>query len=75
MVWFPESAATILVGLFIGIFLRFASPPEVRAAASFNGELFMLALLPVIIFESGYSMDLQPFFTQARLRVWWGWGL
>ena len=62
--WFPESAATIIVGLVLGLFLRYASPPGVRAAAAFNGELFLLGLLPVIIFESGYSLDLTPFFTQ-----------
>ena len=64
VVWFPESAATIIVGLAVGLILRFGFSVDVRAAASFNGEFFMLALLPVIIFESGYSLELQPFFTQ-----------
>lgn len=65
VVWFPESAATIVIGLAIGLFLRFTADPSVRVAASFNAEFFMLALLPIIIFESGYSLDLEPFFTQV----------
>lgn len=60
----PESAAIVIVGMLIGIIVRFTASPEVRSTASFNGEFFMMVLLPIIIFESGYSLDRGPFFTQ-----------
>ena len=60
----PESAAVVIVGMIVGGILRLTASAEIRSSASFNGEFFMLVLLPIIIFESGYSLDRGPFFTQ-----------
>jgi NhaP-type Na+/H+ or K+/H+ antiporter len=60
----PESAAVVCVGLVFGAVLRLTASHEIQANASFNGEFFMLVLLPIIIFESGFSLDRGPFFTQ-----------
>jgi sodium/hydrogen exchanger-like protein 6/7 len=58
----PESLITIFVGLAIGAIVRVSSNMEVRDAASFSNEIFMLGLLPIIIAESGYSLDKAIFF-------------
>jgi sodium/hydrogen exchanger 8 len=61
---FPESGATVLVGLALGAAIRFGAPLSVRENAAFNQEVFSLVLLPIIIFESGYALDKRPFFSQ-----------
>ncbi len=58
----PESLITIFVGLAIGAIVRISSDKEVQAASSFSNEIFMLGLLPIIIAESGYSLDKVIFF-------------
>jgi NhaP-type Na+/H+ or K+/H+ antiporter len=58
----PESLITIFVGLAIGAIVRVSSDKEVQASASFSNEIFMLGLLPIIIAESGYSLDRVIFF-------------
>lgn len=60
----PESGITVLVGALFGVIIRLCFDEDVKANASFNGEFFMLVLLPIIIFESGYALEKTPFFTQ-----------
>lgn len=61
----PESGATVLVGAAFGVAIRLLFDSSIRATASFSPDVFMLVLLPIIIFESGYSIDKKPFFTQV----------
>lgn len=58
----PESLITIFVGLGIGAIVRVTSSEEIRAAAAFSNDIFMLGLLPIIIAESGYALDKAVFF-------------
>jgi NhaP-type Na+/H+ or K+/H+ antiporter len=61
----PESLATIAVGALLGLCVR-ALDGRTRAAAAFSEEFFMLALLPIVIYESGYSLSLRVFFGNLR---------
>jgi NhaP-type Na+/H+ or K+/H+ antiporter len=61
--WLPESAATVLVGMVLAVFLRLFASPTLKAAMSFNNGLFYFVLLPIIIFESGYALQRPIFFT------------
>jgi Receptor family ligand binding region len=61
----PESGVTVLVGCVFGLLLRLGFGTAVQNVAGFNETAFMLILLPIIIFESGYSLDKRPFFSQV----------
>jgi len=60
----PESGATVLIGAGFGVILRFMFGSEVRSTAEFSASMFMLVLLPIIIFESGFTIHRQSFYTQ-----------
>lgn len=62
--WIPESAAAILVGAAFGAIIRWLAPPMLKESVGFNGNLFLLVFLPVIIFQAGFSLDTKPFFSQ-----------
>jgi NhaP-type Na+/H+ or K+/H+ antiporter len=57
----PESGVTVVLGVVLGLVFAKLMPGEVAAAAVFNQEVFYFVLLPIIIFESGYSLDKAPF--------------
>ena len=61
--WFPESSLAVLAGLLVGVIIRFAvsNPPNNLV---FNGEIFFLVALPVLIFDAGYSLRKKEFFGQ-----------
>lgn len=57
----PGSGATIIIGMIVGLVFD-----ENRSRAhleEFSSSLFMLALLPVIIFDAGYQMQKSYVFT------------
>lgn len=66
MMWFPEAGTSLLVGLIFGAIIRSnvddeASIPE---ELGFTGSIFFLILLPIIIFEGGFSLRKKEFFSQ-----------
>ena len=63
----PESGATVLIGLAVGLAVHLGSGGRLAAlekeeALYFNPEFFTLFLLPPIIFESGFSLNQSLFF-------------
>ena len=54
ILYVPDSAVTIVVGLFTGTIFYVSS-----ANHRFNEQVFFEILLPFIIFEAGYNMDKQ----------------
>jgi NhaP-type Na+/H+ or K+/H+ antiporter len=61
----PESLATIGVGLLLGLAVR-SLDGRTFAAAQLSEHFFMLALLPIVIYESGYSLSQRVFFANIR---------
>lgn len=53
--WFPESAAAVVLGSIYAV-IWFFIPDFNNEGADFNPDSFFLVLLPIIIFESGYSV-------------------
>ena len=61
--YIPESAATLVVGMLLGALVLGLSPAALVDASQFSTLFFTLALLPIVIFESGYSLYRAPFFS------------
>jgi sodium/hydrogen exchanger 8 len=62
--WLPECGATILVGFFAGWWVSKHLPPDVERKETnlyFDPTFFTLFLLPPIIFEAGYSLNMPLF--------------
>jgi len=61
--WIPESSLAVLAGLTLGLIIRLSvvSPPNNLV---FNGEIFFLVALPVLIFDAGFSLRKKEFFGQ-----------
>lgn len=67
--WFPSSGVVVLVGMVIGIIVQAGDSDvsnEFQEAIRFDTEFFSLVFLPIIIFQSGYSLKKHPFFSQVR---------
>ncbi|KAJ3447597.1 sodium/hydrogen exchanger [Anaeramoeba flamelloides] len=61
-----ETGVAILYGAIVGIIITVSSSSEkLQSFVSFNSEVFMLFLLPQIIFESGYNMRRKAFFKNS----------
>ena len=62
--WIPECGATIIVGFFAGWFVSDHLPPNVERKETnlyFDPTFFTLFLLPPIIFDAGYSLNMPLF--------------
>jgi NhaP-type Na+/H+ or K+/H+ antiporter len=53
----------VLVGMAFGVVIRYAFSQDVVENASFNNEAFVLLLLPVIMFHSGFTGDRRLIFS------------
>lgn len=60
--YLPESGATILIGLVLGSIMYVTAPSALIQVSHFSESLFTLALLPIVIYESGYSLYRDPLF-------------
>ena len=56
----PSSLAAVAIGALLGLVLRVVgaeSAPALHSMLFFDGEIFLYALLPPIIFEAGFSIS------------------
>ncbi|EOD36562.1 transmembrane Na+/H+ exchanger [Emiliania huxleyi CCMP1516] len=59
--WLPEAAIGVLVGMFASGLALMAHSDGLLEKEKFDFEFFMIWLLPPIIFEAGFNMNVQSF--------------
>jgi NhaP-type Na+/H+ or K+/H+ antiporter len=72
--WLPGSAIATLLGVGVGSVIRVAhGPAELPGELNFSGTVFFLLILPIIMFEAGWSLRkkefLGSFFTLVAFSV------
>ncbi|BFZ12958.1 hypothetical protein BsWGS_15997 [Bradybaena similaris] len=60
--YMPDSIAIVLIGAFIGLFLKLFKFGNWKNEEAFPPTIFFIVLLPPIIFEGGYNLHKGNFF-------------
>eukprot|EP00742_Colponemidia_sp_Colp-10_P000553 GILJ01000603.1.p1 GENE.GILJ01000603.1~~GILJ01000603.1.p1 ORF type:complete len:564 (+),score=99.37 GILJ01000603.1:42-1694(+) len=61
--YLQEAGLATLIGVFCGLLLKLSSRQELlKPVISFNEDIFLIMLLPPIIFDSGYGMQRKVFY-------------
>ena len=61
--YLQEAGLTVLLGVLAGAIFKLLKMEDYLTNLSKHfGNLFMILLLPPIIFEAGYNMNMKPFF-------------
>ena len=63
VLYLPGASVTMLLGVGCGAFLRSVGDEKLEEVLEFDAELFVIVLLPLIIFEAGYALDKVGFFS------------
>ena len=64
--WLPESAAAVLIGVIACTIVVSAGKEELTSKMDFDMEFFMNWLIPPIIFEAAFNMNVAAFFNNLR---------
>lgn len=61
--YLQEASVTTIIGMIAGVLMRELSIGDtIESISNHFNNIFMILLLPPIIFESGYNMQKKPFF-------------
>lgn len=63
VIYLPGASVTMLLGVGCGVSLRAVGDDQLEEVLEFDAELFVIVLLPLIIFEAGYALDKVGFFS------------
>lgn len=63
VLYLPGASVTMLLGVGCGVSLRSIGDEKLEEVLEFDAELFIIVLLPLIIFEAGYALDKVGFFS------------
>jgi NhaP-type Na+/H+ or K+/H+ antiporter len=63
--WIPESSLAVLAGMLLGALIRLTvTEANLPNNLVFNGDVFFLVALPLLIFDAGFSLRKKDFFSQ-----------
>eukprot|EP01043_Picozoa_sp_COSAG02_P049070 COSAG02_NODE_4893_length_4853_cov_10.862221_1_plen_489_part_00 len=62
IVWIPGSGVTMVVGILCGFAIEQVGSDSLKEMLVFDEEFFTLSLLPMVIYEAGWSIDKRRFF-------------
>eukprot|EP01025_Chloroclados_australasicus_P016389 TRINITY_DN1819_c0_g1_i1.p1 TRINITY_DN1819_c0_g1~~TRINITY_DN1819_c0_g1_i1.p1 ORF type:complete len:621 (-),score=71.82 TRINITY_DN1819_c0_g1_i1:831-2606(-) len=61
--WMSEAGFALLLGIFVGFIAKMTQGEDAYVKSiDFKTDFFFIVLLPPIIFEAGFSLDVGPFF-------------
>ncbi|EAL66498.1 hypothetical protein DDB_G0281877 [Dictyostelium discoideum AX4] len=64
--YIPESLAVVVYGIIIGIIIKYSNVDTFKHLASYNPNEFFLFILPLIIFETGLTLNKKEFFRNIK---------
>ncbi|KAN0009575.1 hypothetical protein ACTFIU_006870 [Dictyostelium citrinum] len=64
--YIPESLVVVVYGIVIGIIVKYSNVDTFKHLASYNPNDFFLFILPLIIFETGLTLNKRAFFKNIK---------